>query len=222
MLTLLAACGQRNIPAASDGSLASDNGAEYPNVDGGPQPRSDTSIQPGCSTNADCLASDHYCHLDSGCVTTGAKMGSCRPRPTTGCPSDGFAPVCGCDGKTYNSSCDAHTAGVNVKSSGACGGDCVALNAAYIAEVAKTKICCADCAGVQCHTKGKTELGCPCPTFLNTAISPAMKQLQAQWDATMCAANWGCDAALCPTPQSAYCHTNGPGMLGTCKDVQAP
>jgi hypothetical protein len=218
-LTLLVACGQRAIPAASDGSGGTD-GVVPISVDGGPQPGTDTGIRPGCSTNADCFASGHYCHLDSGCIATGAKMGFCRPRPTPPCPF-GYAQVCGCDGKTYNSHCDAHAVGVNVKSSGACV-DCMALNKAYLAEVAKAKSCCSDCAALQCYSKGKSELGCPCPTFLNTSPTPTMKQLEAAWNAKQCSANWGCDAALCPAVQGASCQANGVGVPGTCKDLQSP
>jgi len=74
-----------------------------------------------CRTNSDCPSvdptgvADTYCSKELGdCEGRGA----CLPRPQ-GC-YEIYAPVCGCDGRTYSNDCFAAAAGVNIEYEGPC------------------------------------------------------------------------------------------------------
>jgi hypothetical protein len=64
----------------------------------------------------DCAA-DQYCAFKADCGNTDAG-GSCTKKPQM-CTKI-YAPVCGCDGKTYGSGCTAAAAGISVASKGEC------------------------------------------------------------------------------------------------------
>ncbi len=64
---------------------------------------------------------DQYCEYpaDAHCGIADA-TGVCKTKPEI-CPAN-YAPVCGCDDKTYGNDCTATRAGVSVKYKGKCGG----------------------------------------------------------------------------------------------------
>ena len=79
-------------------------------------------VAPGtaCKTGVNSICNDgQYCKVNSpGC---GDNLdGKCTVIPKTECPQGAKDPVCGCDGKTYNTPCDAETNGVNIKKKGGC------------------------------------------------------------------------------------------------------
>lgn len=68
-----------------------------------------------CTTNKQCHDTKMYCAKPNGHCKG---KGECTAKPDV-CP-DVVAPVCGCNGRTYNNECMAHRAGVNVRHDGKC------------------------------------------------------------------------------------------------------
>jgi hypothetical protein len=70
---------------------------------------------PGCDSNADCAA-DGYCKKAFGQCSA---RGTCAARPRF-CAVGFPISMCGCDGRTYKSECEAARAGVSLAGFGRC------------------------------------------------------------------------------------------------------
>lgn len=70
-----------------------------------------------CRATADC-SPDEVCEFTPGLCGKGKKPGACREKP--GACIEMYAPVCGCDGRAYESECAAHAAGVDISTAGGC------------------------------------------------------------------------------------------------------
>lgn len=64
-------------------------------------------------------AAGQYCNFDPGACAESAPSGACTTVPTT-CPDFVPSPVCGCDGKTYDSACKASQALMPILAEGEC------------------------------------------------------------------------------------------------------
>jgi Kazal-type serine protease inhibitor domain len=82
----------------------------------------------GASSGATCgglrgssCPADQYCNFPAAAMCGAAdQTGKCAAKPQV-C-DDIYAPVCGCDGKTYSSDCSAAGKGISVAKTGACAG----------------------------------------------------------------------------------------------------
>lgn len=93
-------------------------GTEQPATTGGDAGGTMAPAGVACSATAACTDASEYCHMDEGKCSAADAAGTCMKKPEA-CP-EMSAPVCGCDGKDYDSACKASAAGVSVKSQGKC------------------------------------------------------------------------------------------------------
>lgn len=217
-LLVATGCSERNpLYNNNDGQVLSDTG---PMADGGgPIPdgggvldlrRQDAGSQDwgvppdattGCTSNAQCGPS-MYCDFNQGC----AGAGNCLPRPSA-CPEI-YAPVCGCDNKTYDNTCYAASAGVTVAKAGACqpAKTCDQLNQDYVAAVQQARTCAPMLPVVQCQLLVDNALHCACPIYVeqgNTTALAQMAKAKQQFFAQGCVP-YQCGMP-CPASQPGNC-----------------
>jgi hypothetical protein len=159
-----------------------------------------------CRSNSECPAT-HFCAL-GGCRPPGV----CQARPVS-C-DDVYAPVCGCDGRTYPSSCNALAIGVSVAREGHCDvkHQCEELSRTYRELLQLAKACTPDTDELQCTQRVESIIGCTgCPTYVESTGAPAqLAHLRQQWNAVRCFEPLPCLADIgCRRLNGAVCTTQG-------------
>jgi hypothetical protein len=99
---------------------------------------------------------------------------------------------------------------------------CSDIHTAYLEQLALARSCSPEMSVEQCTFQIDTDLGCPCPTYVNPANSSPVFQLlelRNAWNEQGCTED-GCDAGICPTPDGSACLPQGPGSgSGVCTDM---
>ena len=77
-------------------------------------------LKPPYDSDHSC-GSDSFCSIPKGvCKNNAILVGTCEKKSQKDCTDDKYRPICGCDGRTYDSKCHAAVAGVNIRKNGVC------------------------------------------------------------------------------------------------------
>ncbi len=174
-----------------------------------------------CSLQENSCGTSEFCAFNLGTCGHLPQPGFCQPKPKS-CPET-KAPVCGCDGRTYNNACEAFRAGVSVSfdapcdvTPAACASECDAI---VDLRTAKRETC-ADgvrTRGLQCLQKPDGSCGyqwLECPSEGSCEPRPAQELEPGQcWNDADCKDGARCqDALICPCGTSCF----GADQPGTC------
>jgi hypothetical protein len=189
--------------------------APLPGNDGGAG--ADGSNPKACGARAGntCTANEYCAYVEGELCGAGDAEAVCQPRPNV-CDTI-YAPVCGCDGQTYASSCSAAQAGSGILHAGPCAGagrSCVVGGVTY--PDGSGNIPAADGCNICGCTDGMlacTKRACPAPKICGgfAGFTCAASEYCAYVEGQLCGA---ADASATCQPRPAACLANVDPVCG--------